>query len=181
MKGTRAAVRYAKSFIQLTNEKGQMEKVLANVKMLSTLIEESRDFELLLGNPLVKMEQKRTIMNKIVEGKVQAITKDFIDFLISQKRESILKEVLNQFVAQYNEANGIAKVRVTTATKLDEKIKSTLIEKIKAKFNYNKIELEEKIDINLLGGVLLRIGDKQLDGSVRRQLNDIERELVYTR
>lgn len=181
MKGTRAAVRYAKSFIQLTNEKGQMEEVLADVKMLSTLIDSSREFELLLGNPLVKMEQKRTIMNKIVDGKVESITKDFINFLISQKRESILKEVLNQFVGIYNEEHGIAKVSVTTANELDKNIKTTLLENLKTRFNYSKIELEEKIDKTLLGGILLRIGDKQLDGSVRRQLNDIERELVHTR
>jgi len=181
MKGNRAAVRYAKSLIILAKEKGQYDAVLADVQMLSNLIKESKELDLFLSNPLIKMEKRRSILASMFEGKVNALTYDFIQLVVTQKRESILKQIFNQFIAQYNELNKIANVSVSTAVAMDDKLKSQLMDSLKKAYNYAEIKLEEKVDEQLIGGLLLRIGDRQMDATIRRQLNDIEKELVHTK
>lgn len=181
MKGNRAAVRYAKSLLLLTKKEGQLDEVLVDVKMISTLIDESKDLELLLESPLVKINKKRSVLNAIFEGKVNAITMNFINLIVTHKREGILNLILSKFITQYNEANKIGTVNVSTAIALNAELKAALIEKIKTTFKYSEVQLHEEVDETLIGGLLLRIGDKQLDGSIRRQLNDIEKELVHTK
>ena len=78
MKGNRAAVRYAKSLIILAKGKGQYDAVLADVQMLSNLIKESKELDLFLSNPLIKMEKRRSILASMFEGKVNTLTYDFI-------------------------------------------------------------------------------------------------------
>src|SRR5690554_3006329 len=115
MKGNRAAVRYAKSLIQLAKEKGQYDSVLADVQMLSGLIEESKELDLFLSNPLIKMDKRRSILSSMFEGKLNALTYDFIQMVVRQKRESILKQIFKQFITQYYKLNKIATVSVSTA------------------------------------------------------------------
>lgn len=181
MKGNRAAIRYAKSLIQLSKEKGQFEEVLADVKMLASLIEESRDLDLFLANPLVKMDKRSSILKSMFEGKLNSITYDFIQLVVTHKRESILKLILEQFIAQYNLMNKIAKVSVSTAVEMNDKLKEQLVDSIMKAYDFSAVQLEEKVDEALIGGLLMRIGDKQLDATIRRQLNDIEKELVHTK
>lgn len=181
MKGNRAAIRYAKSLIQLAKEKGQFEVVLADVKMLDSLINESRELDLFLANPLIKMDKRRSILKSMFEGKVNSITYDFIQLVVAHKRESILKLILDKFIAQYNLMNKIAKVSISTAVAMDDSRKKQLVDSIMAAYDFSAVELEEKVDEELIGGLLMRIGDKQLDATIRRQLNDIEKELVHTK
>jgi|SRR5690554_1688699 len=181
MKGNRAAVRYAKALLLMAKQEGQEEVVLTDVKMISSLIDESKDLRLLLKSPLVKMGKKRTVLNAIFEGKVNTITMNFINLIVSHKREAIFELILFNTIAQYNQAHKIATVNVSTAIALSADLKAALIEKIKTTFEYLEVQLNEKVDEDLLGGLVLRIGDKQFDGSIRRQLNDIEKELVHTK
>lgn len=181
MKGNRAAIRYAKSLIQLSKEKGQFEAVLADVKMLASLIEESRELDLFLANPLVKMDKRSSILKSMFEGKLNSITYDLIQLVVTHKRESILKLILEQFIAQYNLMNKIAKVSISTAVEMNDKLKQQLIDSIMKAYDFSAVQLEEKVDEELIGGLLMRIGDKQLDATIRRQLNDIEKELVHTK
>ena len=70
---------------------------------------------------------------------------------------------------------------MSTAVAMDDKLKSQLMDSLKKAYNYSEIKLEEKVDEQLIGGLLLRIGDRQMDATIRRQLNDIEKELVHTK
>jgi F-type H+-transporting ATPase subunit delta len=178
MKGTRAAIRYAKAFLKLAQEGKVLEEVVKDAKMVSSLIEESRDLELLLASPLVKAEKKHTILNQIFDGKVNHLTLKLINLLVKQKREVLLHLVCDELINIYNEINRIARVNVTTAVKLDEELKELLLGQLRKAYNLSSIELKETVDPELIGGMVMRIGDQQLDASIRRQLKDIEKELV---
>ena len=104
---------------------------------------------------------------------------NFIKQIVSQGRENILEMICEEFINQYNEIKNIAKVSVTTPVALTAELKQELIKKITTDYQLSEIELEEKVDESLIGGMVLRIGDKQLDASIRRQLNDIKQELIH--
>lgn len=178
MKGTRASVRYAKALYQLALEQKLLDKVVVDVKLVASTVEGSKELEGLLKSPLVNAEKKKASLEAIFKGKVQELCLSFIAQLLDQGRENLLYHVCLNFIAHYNQAHQIAEVSVTTASPMDKASKDKLIQSIKEKYNFSSIDLKEKLDESLIGGILLRIGDLQLDNSIRRQLNDIKRELI---
>jgi len=179
MKGSRAAVRYAKAFKQLSVENNLLDTVIDDMKFVLSTIGSSRDLELMLRSPLIKMEKKRAVVKAVFEGKVHANSLNFLDHIVQNGRENILEAIAESFINQYNEIKNIAKVSVTTSQAMNADLKESLLASLKSKYNFSQIELEEKVDADLIGGMVLRIGDKQIDASIRRQLNDIKQELVH--
>lgn len=178
MKGQRAALRYAKSLMQLASEKGALDAVIKDVKMIHDLINQSDDLQIFLASPLVKAEKKRTVVLQLFENKVNPLTLRFIEHVVEQGREAQLKSMMEQYLDLSNAANGIAKVQLSTATPLDKESKKAILDALQAHYKLNEIELSETVDPSLLGGLVMRIGDQQLDASIKRQLQRIENELV---
>ena len=179
MRGVRAAIRYAKALMQLAQEKGILNEIMADINTINSAIEESHDLELLLQSPLVKSDKKKAILQAVFTGKVSELSLTFINQVAAQNRENILATICEEFVTLYNEINNIAKVSVTTSIPLQAELREELLATLKAKYNLSAIDLDEKVDSSLIGGMVLRMGDKQLDASIRRQLNDIKNELVH--
>lgn len=178
MKGVRAAIRYAKALMQLAKEKNSLDAVVLDIKMIHHLIEGSDDLRMLLSSPLIKSDKKQSILSSLFSGKVNDLTLKFIQLVVDHNREASLAVIAEEFIAIYNEKNNIAKVSLTTATALDANSREMILKTIKEKYNFSEIQLDESVDSDLLGGMVMRIGDKQLDASIRGQLRKIENELV---
>lgn len=178
MKGVRAAIRYAKALMQLAEENKSLDTVVADVKMIHNLVEGSADLRMLLSSPLIKSDKKQSILTSLLTDKVSDLTLKFIQLVVEQNRESNLGVIAEEFIGIYNENNNIAKVSLTTATALDTNSRDLILKTIKEKYNFSEIQLEESVDADLLGGMVMRIGDKQMDASIRGQLRKIENELV---
>ncbi len=178
MKGVRAAIRYAKALMQLAEEKKSLDLVVADVEMIHDLINKSDDLRMLLASPLINSDKKQSILNSLFSGKANELTLSFIQLVVEQNREASLGLMAQEFISIFNEKNNIATVSLTTAKELDKNSKELILNTIKAKYNYSKIQLEETVDSDLIGGLVMRIGDRQLDASIRGQLRKIENELV---
>lgn len=178
MKGVRAAIRYAKALMQLAEEKKSLDLVVADVEMIHDLINKSDDLRMLLASPLINSDKKQSILNSLFSGKVNELTLSFIQLVVEQNREASLGLMAQEFISIFNEKNNIATVSLSTAKELDKNSKDLILSTIKAKYNYSKIQLEETVDTDLIGGLIMRIGDRQLDASIRGQLRKIENELV---
>lgn len=178
MKGSRAAIRYAKALMQLAKEKNALQTIISDIKLIESTVGSSKELKNLLLSPLVNSEKKQSILDSIFGSKIDALTKSFIHQLVVQKRESILHLICEQFVVIYNEMHKIAKVELKTATSLNEATKTKILQTIKSTYQLSEIELTESVDTELIGGLVLRIGDKQLDASIKGQLKNIENELV---
>ena len=178
MKGVRAAKRYAKALMQLADQNNSLDTTVLDVKMIHKLIEESADLKMLLSSPLIKSDKKHSILSAIFDGKVNALTLKFIQLLVDHNRESHLDVMMQEFISLYNEKNNIAKVSLATATVLNNNSRELILKTIKEKYKFSEIQLEETVDSDLLGGLVMRIGDKQLDASIQGQLRKIENELV---
>lgn len=179
MRGVRAAVRYAKALMQLAQEKGLMNEIIEDIKSIKSAIQDVHELELLLQSPLVKSEKKKAILHSIFNGKVSELSLTFINQVVTHNRENILLIICEEYITLYNEINNISKVSVSTSIPLDDSLRAELLSTLKAKYNLSAIDLDETVDESLLGGLVLRMGDMQLDASIRRKLNDIKNELVH--
>lgn len=176
MPNPRLANRYAKSLIDLATEKGQLEAVYADMKYLQAVCKASREFVSLLKSPIIKNDQKNSIVTAVTKGKVSELTAAFNTLLVKKGRESDLPEIAYAFIDLYNEIKGIHRVKLTTAVPVSEELKKSIETKVQGAQQLGTIELETVVDEKLIGGFVLEFNNKLVDASILRDLKDIKKQ-----
>jgi F-type H+-transporting ATPase subunit delta len=176
MPNPRLATRYAKSLIDLSIEKGQLENVFADMQWLQAVCKSNRDFVNMLRSPVIKADKKEKIIDAVTAGNINEITKAFTHLMIRKGRESNLPEVAAAFITQYKIKKSIYTVKLTTVTALSEDLKNAIVNQIRATSDMQNIELETAVDEKLIGGFVLQTGDKLIDASIAYDLKEIARQ-----
>ncbi|MFH1322022.1 MAG: ATP synthase F1 subunit delta [Bacteroidota bacterium] len=174
MKKTRVASRYAKSLLNLAIEQGELENTYNDMKLISQTCHSSKDLTLLLKSPIVKSDKKTRILKEIFKDRLSKLSQSFIDIIIRKRREIYLEEITWEFQNQYKEYKNIITAVVTSASGLDDNIRSEIMKIVKESTSF-EVELIEKKDKELIGGFVLRIGDKQIDKSIQNKLKELSR------
>ena len=169
---TKVAKRYAKSILVLSKEMGVIDAVNADMKLFLTTCEQNRDFSVLLSNPIIQSSKKLSILKSIFDGKINKLTITFFELVTRKGREKYLEFVAKEFNELYKNFKGIQSAEITSAIGLDEKLRAKVYEIIRQGSN-SEVELTEKIDKDLIGGFVLRIGDKQYDASIAAELRKL--------
>lgn len=178
MQNPRLAGRYAKSLVDLANERGELDQVFADMEYLKELGSKSKEIGMVLRSPVVKPDKKKKIMEAVTKGNISALTAGFIRLLITKGREQIFLEIVNAFFDQYNEIRGIKTVKLTTATEISEELKTQLLDAVRKDYPASKIILEHHIQEDIVGGFIMQYEDKLLDFSSIRDLNDIRKQFL---
>jgi F-type H+-transporting ATPase subunit delta len=173
MQGTKVASRYAKSLIDLSQERGELEKVYADMKNVVQACKECKDLALMLKSPIIKGDKKEAVLNAVFKS-MSEITREFIDIIVRKKREYALMEIAESFVLQYHHKKNILTAVITTAFGLDEELRKRVLDIVKKSMN-SEVELVEKIDKDIIGGFIIRVGDKQDDTSIRTKIMKLNR------
>jgi F-type H+-transporting ATPase subunit delta len=173
MPNPRLASRYAKSVLDLAVEKGQLELVYADMLWLQSVCKSNHDFVALLRSPVITGDKKIKIIGAVAGNKFSQLTMAFITLLIKKNRESNLPEIAHAFINQYKEKKNIHTIKLTTATPVSDAVRNAIIAQVKKTGGYDNIELEEKVDKDIIGGFVLQIGDKLVDVSIAYDLKAI--------
>jgi len=176
MQNPRLADRYAKSLVDLAQEKNQLETVYADMKYLQAVCKQSREFTNLLRSPVINSDIKEKIVSAVISKNVGELSAGFIHLLVKKGRESILPEIAFSVIEHYNEIKGIHIVKLTTATEASEALKTSVINKIKADTPFQLIELETVVNEKLIGGFQLEYNGNLVDASIARDLRDIQKQ-----
>lgn len=171
------AYRYAKALIDLAIEQKVVNEVNEDMKFFAEVCKQNKDFTKVMANPIVRHEKKKSILKKIFENKVNHVTFSIFNVLTKKNRENLLFPISVEFQKLYADLNKIERATVTTVVPLDAKQRDQFV-KIVADATGKTVELEEKIDQNLIGGYLLRVGDTQIDTSIRKKINELKLELA---
>jgi len=172
MKETRVASRYAKSLLSLANERGVLDQTYEDMKLVALACEENKALSLLLKSPIVKSDKKIKIFDEIFSKHISELSSTFITTITKKRRENYLLEITIEFQRQYKHHNNIITAVVTSATGLDEAIRKEVLKVVKESVK-SEVELVEHQDKALIGGLILRLGDKQVDASIQRKINDL--------
>lgn len=170
-------VRYAKALYQLAEEEEKQETVRNDIEMLLGVINDSNEFADFIENPLIKSNEKASIVNALFRGKINDLTLRFLQLLIDNKRESYLKGICLYTIHLHKQKLGIQEAVITTASEISTVHRKEIFDFITRKFKVN-IDLQEKINPDIIGGFILRIEDQQINASIQSQLMKIKRELI---
>lgn len=174
MQGTRVASRYAKSFIDLAMEQGVLEQAYNDMKYILEVCEVNKDFVIFLKSPIIKTDKKQAVLKEIFSGKLNKVTDTYVQLITNKKREIYLAEIAAEFVNQYKEKKKILTAVVTTANGIDDAIRKKVMEIVKG-VSTSEVVLQEKINKDIIGGFIIRVGDKQIDASIARKINALKR------
>lgn len=171
----RLAARYAKSLIDLSLEKNQLEKVYADMLFLQTVCS-NREFANLLQSPIITADKKGKILDAITGGKVSEVTTLFNKLLLSKGREAYLPEIVTAFIQQYKDLKGIFTVKLSTAAPVSDELKNEILDKIRRSTDKKNLELVTDTKEALIGGFVLEIGDRLVDNSIAFELKNIKKQ-----
>ena len=174
MAGTRAAIRYSKAILDLANSKGVAEVVSDDMKTIATTINGNLELSTFIQNPTIKVEVKEKALLEVFAGS-NAVTKWLFHLLFENKRFEILGAIAVEYGKLSDLANGKELAQVTTAFPMDAALEAQVLAKI-ATLSDKKITLENIVDPAIIGGFILRIGDKQYNASVYNRLQVLKRE-----
>ncbi len=176
MSVTRIATRYARSLISLALERGELETVHSDMKLLSQAVR-NRDLFLLLKSPIIPADKKTAAVKAIFEGKVSALTLAYLELLIRKGREAYLPEIAEAFMSQYKVLKHITSVRIVSATPLSEAVVAQIKQKIAASgLASENLEISTSVDPSLIGGFVLEFEDKRFDASIASRLAELKAE-----
>jgi F-type H+-transporting ATPase subunit delta len=176
MPNPRLAGRYAKSLIDLSIEKNQLEAVHKDMLYLQEVCKGSGEFVNVLRSPVITSDKKHKIIAAVTQGNIGEITALFNRLLINKHREDNLPEISAAFIAQYNSLKSIHKIKLTTAEPLSEEMKQSILAKIRKETALQNIELEVEVKPDIVGGFILEFNNNLVDASIIRDLNDIKKQ-----
>lgn len=171
---SRAAIRYAKAILETAVSSGNTVQVNDDMKLIVASVSGSQELNEFLSSPIITSEVKMNALSEVFVN-VQAETKMLFKLLQENKRFEILESIASQFNRLYDEMNGVEVAKVTTAFPITPELETKVLAKI-AEISNKKITIENIVDPSIIGGFILRIGDKQYNASVANRLQELRRE-----
>ena len=174
MTNAKVANRYAKGLLKFSEEKQTTESLFDQAKKVIALIKQSKDFRNFLKTPIIDSKTKILIISEIFKGFSKHFRR-FCELLIRNKREQYLDMSLREFVRLRNLKKGIQTAFITTAKELSPREYDLIIGQLVDGLQ-GQIDLKTKIDPTIIGGFIIRVGDKQIDQSFSGKLKNLKKE-----
>jgi F-type H+-transporting ATPase subunit delta len=175
MSGIRSAIRYAKAILEIADSKGVASEVSADMTLIATTITGNSELTHFIQNPLIKTDTKKNVVIEVFAS-VNPVTQSLFHLLLENKRFEILAAIAVEYNNLFDVMNGVEVAKVTTAFPMDAALEAKVLAKI-ATFSDKKVTIENTVDASIIGGFILRIGDKQYNASVANRLHVLKREL----
>ena len=164
---------YAAALMSLAKSKNLTDKFAEDVRGLITVMGESPELKQFMGNPVIKAEDKKAVVKRMVGEQVDPFIRNFLMLLIDRGRIIFLEQIGKQYLALLRELNQTVLAEVTSTVELNEGQKNTIRERVKSMIGAREVEIETKIDSSILGGVIIKIGSQIIDSSLQGQLRRI--------
>ena len=177
MKQTILARRYAKAVFTIGSESGKLEDYNAALQAVATLYAENTDVVDALTNPLYPIELREKVMAGVVKSMdVDTVMGNFLNLLVEKKRADILPEIAEEFKVMVDEAQNISHGTVISAVELSDELHNKIQDTLE-KLTGKKVELTTSVDPTIIGGIIAKVGDLVLDGSIKTQLAGLKESI----
>lgn len=170
------ARRYATALYEEANATGVLDAVDEDVAMLRESLGTNDPLSRFFKSPVIPHEKKDAVLQSLLGDRVEGLTLRFLRLLVHKDRETMTKAMLDQYQALRDEQRGIVDAHVRVARPLNDEDRSALVDALEAETGQS-VRLHVKEEPDLLGGVVIRIGDQVYDGSVRNKLSALRDRL----
>ncbi len=169
---------YAQALMSLAQSQNLVDQFGENIAGLLSLLNASPDLTGFLANPLMPLDGKKAALNQIVGDQVHPYLKNFLMLLVDRRRIGVLPEICQKFRSLLRTLKQAVLAEVTSAVELNDGQRAAVCDRVKAMTGAQSVDLETKIDPELLGGVVIKVGSQVVDASLRSQLRRISIRLA---
>ncbi len=169
---------YAEALMAVAKEQNMVEAFGENIEFILATLTESEDLRKLLGAPLISEKVKKDLLNTLFSAQVQPFVASFLGLLVDRRRILFLEAICLKFQALLRTINHVAFAEIITAVALTELQQETLKQKVLELTGARSAELSIKINLDLIGGVIIKVGSQVIDASIRGQLRRLSSGLM---
>ena len=169
---------YGDALFELAVEKNKVDVLLEEIEQLKQVLSENEEFGRLMNHPRIIKEEKIQVVKDVFEGRVSEEILGFLTIVITKDRYRDIDAIIDYFIAEVKRYKGIGIATVTTAVPLREEQRKKVEQKLLDTTQYTKMEMHYEVDGSLIGGMVVRIGDRVVDSSVRTKLSELQKELL---
>lgn len=171
------AKKYAAAMFELAQEENKLKKYGEQLEEIRQLFASQPMLKAYMGNPQIQSAEKKELLNKVFGDDVEKSVRNFMLLLVDKHRITLIEEIVGKYQALSNEAQNIMIAHVTTAVALTEQQEKALTAKLEA-ITDKHIKLKTHIDTSIIGGIVVKMGDKLIDGSVTSKIKSLEKQLM---
>ena len=175
MNNPRVNIRYAQSIFDLARERDEVEIVRGNMKLVATVCNENPGLVAMLKSPVISGDKKIAVFHELFLPEMDKLTMGFIEIVIRKKREEHLHHIALKFEDLYLEYKNIRKVRVISAVPLTENLRKE-VKQLLEEETKGGIVLEEEVKPEIIGGLIIHVGDQLFDDSIHYKLEELRKE-----
>jgi F-type H+-transporting ATPase subunit delta len=179
MNESKIGTRYAKALFSLARETGQVDEISQDMLVIKRVSEQVEEFKLLVSSPVIGVSSKTRIFRTLFKGRITDTTLAFLDLVVKNKRESFIASMTRNYIDLVRQDKGIKPAFFITPFEIDAELEKRVKGIIEAYFK-TRVELITSQDPDLIGGFLIRVGDQQIDSSIKARLKQIKNSLVST-
>jgi F-type H+-transporting ATPase subunit delta len=167
---------YARSLFEVASEQEQLDTVKEQLGQFTDAVAQNRDLAVFFFSPYFSTDEKTSGLHRTVEG-AEPMVMNFLEALIERHRMPVIYRIRTEFDLLYDKSNKLLPVLLTSAIELDKATVESLGKRIGEQTG-NEIELSSKVDPEILGGIILRVGNFIMDASIRTRLERLRREVA---
>ncbi len=168
---------YAEAVLDLAAKNAEEDKVLSELQLINVVFASDKDMHVVINHPAIRANQKKEVLKTVFGGKISILTDNLINLLADKRRLDLLPFIESGYRELLNQRKNIVSALLTCS----EPMADNNIANIKAQLTEHlgkRLELEVKVDPSLIGGVVLRLGDQVIDGSLKGRLKALEKTLM---
>jgi len=168
------AGRYASALFSLAQDDRQTDAVAQSLAKLDALITENPDFERLVRSPVFSAQEQLKALDAILarEG-ISGIAASFVRLVTVKRRLFFIRQMIADYRKLYDASRGVTRAQVTSASTLSDENLAALKDQLKAVSGGRDVQLDVKVDPSIVGGLIVKLGSRMVDGSLRTKLNAI--------
>ena len=164
---------YAQALMSVAQSHNLTEEFGESFRALESLLEQSQDFRDFVMNPIINAESKKSVLRQVMGDDTNPYLINFLMLLVDKRRIIFLEQVASQYLEQLRKLNQTVLAEVTAARELSEAQTQAIIDRVKSLSNAQNVEIKTSINPDIIGGVIIKVGSKVFDASIRGQLRRI--------
>ena len=167
---------YARSLFEVAKEQGQLDEIREQLGQIADALSADRELQVFFFSPYFSTEEKKEGLRKVVDGADPAVL-NFLELLVEKHRTPALFRIRRVYDALWERENKLLPVEITSAVELDEEIARRIVDQI-GRQTGQRVELTKTVDPDIIGGLVLRVGNSILDASIRNRLDNLRKNVA---
>ena len=165
--------RYAEALIGVGIEHNSIQQFQNELIHINDVIDTNSELKKFLNNPIMNSVNKKAVIEKLLNKKANVNTVNFLKLLIDKDRIKFLPEITSHYTILADEIKKCLNIKVVTVAEISKEQLNEIGEKFKTKYRSSDVTINHVVDSSIIGGVIVKIGDKMIDGSIRGKLDNM--------